>query len=437
MLALPFLMAWGLSASCLSQALPGEFLLEERFQPGQSWRVRSRSEISGTLHLPAEGGKTRSILLTGEGALDYEEVILALTAADKGPVAVERSLRQYRRADLKRRMGDQDQASGLRPAVKRVVLVRQGSQEVPFSPDGPLTVGEIELVRTDLFTPALSGLLAGKVVTPGATWEAGPMAVRELTDMVRVDEGKLTCTLAEFQEIQGKQVARLRFSGSISGANEDGPCQQEIDGQAYFDLASRHIVYISLNGKHTLPGRQGQAASTLQGRYVLTRERMDGLGGLGSLGLQDPRFEPGEDTTLLLDESSSLHLEYPRRWKIVNRGARQITLDGADGSGLLITLEPPGRVPSAGQYLAESRAWLEKGGHKLLGGDPPMAMTAEITRFSLEAEKDGKKVHLEYWVRNSPQGGILLAGRFPAAFQNARPDLERLIRRSRLVGIPK
>ncbi len=66
-----------------------------------------------------------------------------------------------------------------------------------------------------------------------------------------------------------------------------------------------------------------------------------------------------------------------------------------------------------------------------------MAMTAEIIRFSLEAEKDGKKVHLEYWVRNSPQGGILLAGRFPAAFQNARPDLERLIRRSRLVGIPK
>jgi hypothetical protein len=311
-----------------------------------------------------------------------------------------------------------------------VVVVRQGSQEVPFSPDGPLTLNEIEMVRTDLFTPALAGLLPGKVVAPGASWEAKPEALRELTDLVRVDEGKLECTLAEFQNIQNQQVARIRFSGKVTGANQDGPCTQELDGQAYFDLNSKHLAYLSLNGKHMLPGGVGYPASTLQGRFVLTRERLEGPGELGAVQPGDSKFEPGEDNTLLVEELPNLRLEYPRRWKFIQGGARQITLDGADGSGVLITLEPAGRVPAAAVYQAESRAFLEKGGHRVVGGETPQMLSAEVARFTLEAEKDGKRIHLEYYVRNTQLGGILLAARFPGDFRNARPDLERLVRRT-------
>jgi hypothetical protein len=418
----------------LAQPLPGEALVEERLQVGQGWKVKSRSEIGGTLHLPAPGGKsTRSLLVTGESALEYEEAILALSGT--GDMAgVARTLRLYKRADLKRKMGDQDQSSGIRPAVRKVVLVRQGSQEVPFSPDGPLTLNEIEMVRTDLFTPALAGLLPGRVVTPGATWEAKPDAVRELTDMLRVDEGKLECTLAEFQNIQNQQVARIRFEGKVVGANQDGPCKQEIEGQAYFDLNGKYLAYLSLNGKHTLPGGQGYPASTLQGRFVLTREKLEGPGELGAVQPNDTRYEPGEDNTLLVEELPTLRLEYPRRWKYIQGGARQITLDGADGSGLLITLEPAGRVPSPVQYQLESRAFLERGGHRIVGGEQAQMLSSEISRFTLEAEKDGKRIHLEYYVRNTQLGGILLAARFPGDYRNARPDLERLIRRSTLTS---
>lgn len=410
-----------------AQPLPAEALVEERFQVGQGWKVKSRSEISGTLHLPAPGGKsTRSLLVNGESALEYEEAILAM--GDGG--GVNRSVRLYKRADLKRKMGDQNQSSGIRQQVRKVVVVRQGSQEVPFSPDGPLTLNEIEMVRTDLFTPALAGLLPGKVVAPGASWEAKPEALRELTDLVRVDEGKLECTLAEFQNIQNQQVARIRFSGKVTGANQDGPCTQELDGQAYFDLNSKHLAYLSLNGKHMLPGGVGYPASTLQGRFVLTRERLEGPGELGAVQPGDSKFEPGEDNTLLVEELPNLRLEFPRRWKFIQGGARQITLDGADGSGVLITLEPAGRVPAAAVYQAESRTFLEKGGHRVVGGETPQMLSAEVARFTLEVEKDGKRIHLEYYVRNTQLGGILLAARFPGDFRNARPDLERLVRRT-------
>jgi hypothetical protein len=81
-------------------------------------------------------------------------------------------------------------------------------------------------------------------------------------------------------------------------------------------------------------------------------------------------------------------------------------------------------------YQAESRAVLEKGGHRVVGGETPQMLSAEVARFTLEAEKDGKRIHLEYYVRNTQLGGILLAARFPGDFRNARPDLERLVRRT-------
>ena len=52
-----------------------------------------------------------------------------------------------------RKMGDDPQESTLRPGVRRLVVLRSRSAKVPFSPDGPLTWGEIDLIRTDVFNP--------------------------------------------------------------------------------------------------------------------------------------------------------------------------------------------------------------------------------------------------------------------------------------------
>ena len=64
--------------------------------------------------------------------------------------------------------------------------------ERPFSPDGPLTWGEIDVVRTDVFNPArIPGLLPAGPVKKGQTWKASAAAVAELTDMEKVEDGAL------------------------------------------------------------------------------------------------------------------------------------------------------------------------------------------------------------------------------------------------------
>src|SRR5207302_5852533 len=120
---------------------------------------------------------------TGKSAIEYDERVL--TADTDGQV--QKTFRIYRRIDFQRKVGDRPQESTIRPSVRRLVVLRHENAEVPFSPDGPLTWGEIDLVRTDVFTPALLGLLSEKAVNLGDRWKASKAAIQELTDMERIE----------------------------------------------------------------------------------------------------------------------------------------------------------------------------------------------------------------------------------------------------------
>src|SRR5262245_60706897 len=117
--------------------------LEEGFAEGAQCHVSCRVEVSGTLMPEPENGKTsKPLALKGESAIEYDERILRI--APKGEV--QKTLRIYRRIDFQRKVGDREQQQTIRPAVRRLVLLRHNNTEVPFSPDGPLTWGEIDLV---------------------------------------------------------------------------------------------------------------------------------------------------------------------------------------------------------------------------------------------------------------------------------------------------
>src|SRR5207244_288303 len=128
------------------------------------------------------------------------------------------------------------------------IVLRLKHKEVPFSPDGPLTWGEIDLVRTDVFTPALAGMFPQGSARPGERWAATNAAIEELTDMERIDEGRIECRLEEITTLSGRRHARVSFAGTVRGVNEDGPNRQQLDGYFYFDLESDHLSYLSLKG---------------------------------------------------------------------------------------------------------------------------------------------------------------------------------------------
>jgi hypothetical protein len=334
-------------AAIIGSALPASaeepVKLEESFHTGRVYRVSTRVDLAGSLTPPTEKGKPapKPVSVKGDSAIDYDERLLTV---EKGQVR--KTIRLYSRMDFERTLGDRPQDSSLRPAVHRLVVMRQNGTKAPFSPDGPLNWGEIDLARTDVFTPALSGMLPDHAVRVGDRWTVSTDAVRELTDMERIDEGNIECRLEEVGPKDGRRQARVTFAGTVRGSNEDGPNRQQLDGWLLFDLDSSTLSYLYLKGVHSLLDQDGKEAGRVEGRYVLSRKADSASPKLSDEALKGVSLEPNAENTLLLYDNPEFGARflYPRRWHVAGVHGSQVALDGADGSGLLITLDALART---------------------------------------------------------------------------------------------
>lgn len=409
--------------------------LQERFAPGYQYHVSTRVDLTGTLTVPAVKGQAlpKPLSLKGDSAIEYDERVLALDQDG----SVHKTARLCRRTDFRRTVGGQLQETSLRPAVKRLIILRKDNTEVPFSPDGPLTWGEIDLIRTDVFTPALVGLTVDRPVRSGERWTASEAAVRELTDLERIDEGKVECRLEQITTLEGRKHARVALAGTVRGLNEDGPNRQQLDGYFYFDLESNHISYLYLKGIHAMLDKEGKEVGRVEGRFILTRQVNTRCTELSDEGLKGVAVEPDAENTLLLYDNADLGVRflYPRRWRVAGVRGSQVALDGAEGSGLLLTVDPPARVPTGAQFLAESREWLTKSKATILREEPLRRVREGLEQFALEAELGGQKFLMDYYVARQSAGGATLAARLPPGDrETVRLEVEKL---ARSVGVSK
>jgi hypothetical protein len=406
----------------------GPIRLREVISGATTYHVSTHVDLTGELTVPPEEGQKApsKVSLTGRSFIEYEERILDMGTADRpGP----RTLRIYRRVDLERTVGDKPQDSTIRPTVRRMVILRTGHREVPFSPDGPLTWSEIDLVRTDVFTPALTGLLPERPVVPGDRWSAAAAAVEELTDLEKIEEGALECRFDEITSLAGRRLARVRVAGTVRGVNEDGPNRQQFDGYFYFDLASNHLSYLFLEATHLLLDKDGQTAGRVKGRFVLTREVKAPSRELRDEAVRGLSLEPTAENTLLLYDNPELGVRflYPRRWRVGVVRGRQVILDEANGNGLLLTVESAGNVPTAAAYLAECQTYLTKEQKaRILRTDAPKPLSAQLEHLGLDVELNGRRERMEYYIVRQTGGGAVLAARFQS---KDSPSLERDVER--------
>jgi hypothetical protein len=410
--------------------------LVERFKVGYQYTVRVRTDMSGKLSPPAVKGKPapKPLVLRGNSASEYDERVLAVTSRGE----VSKTLRVCRRTEV-RRQEPRVQQIGLRSSVQRVVLLREGSKQVPFSPDGPLTWGEVDLLRKESFTAALLGLMPARAVRVGTRWTAGTGAVLELTGLERIDEGRLACRLEEVKTISGRRVARVALSGTLRGINEDGPNRQRLVGHYLFDLAGNYLSALQLKGVHSLLDKDGKEVGHLEGRFVLARRANPRCKELADSAIKGLVVEASADNTRLLYDNRGLGVsfQYPRRWRVVADRGSQVALDG-DGVGLLVTFDPLARVPTGAAFLRESRGWLEKQKARLQRVVPPARVKGidTLEHFALQAQMGKERFWMDYYVVRLPLGGATVAARLPM-----RKDLMALrkeaVRLARSVTIRK
>lgn len=388
--------------------------LAEPFDSGKRYQVEIKVEMAGQVTLPAgKDQPAKNVPTVGASTIRYAERVLQ---ADEESAA--RVIRQYQELNFLRTIGDREQKADVRASVRRMVVMRNtAGAKVPFSPDGPLTWGEIDAVRTDLFLPVtLPGLLPKKEVRPGDEWPVAPEAVTDLTEMDKIADGGLKLKLVSVVSLGGKKMARLALSGTVTGITEDGPSRQTLEGTAYFDLDAAMLSHFALTGTQELLDPSGKVVGKINGRFILTRKAA-AAEDLTDRSLQNVGLRPTPENTLLFYNNSDLGVRfvYPRSWRVGAVQGNQVTLEHTRlGGGILITLEPPSKLPSAEQFLTEAKDQVRTLKGTVFSAENPVRDN-RLDRFALDAEIGGKKVRLSYAILRNSDGGATFAARIPSA----------------------
>lgn len=416
-----YLAALFITSSAVAQS---PISLRESNEAGRTYSVQSNVQLNATLTAPAEKGKASTISMTGRSSIVYDEKLMSPL-----PDGTTRSLRRYREAQVRRTINNVAQEATIRPSVSRMVILRTGTREVPFSPDGPLTFGEIDLVQTDVYTPALAGLLPAQPVQVGDTWPAAISAVEEITDIERIEQGGVECRLVSAHG----RYAKIAFTGTVGGVNEDGPVRQQLEGHFTFDFDDKIITNLELTPVKFLLDKEGKTKGKIEGKFSLTRRVVNDINDLSDAAIKGLTLEPDANNTLLLYEGalSNIRFTYSRRWR-VSVEQRQISLDGPAGNGLLLTVEPLNKVPAAEDYARESRIYIEKQKGRVLRNDAPVRIRPyplEIDRFWMDVELNNQPARMEYAIVRQQAGGATVAARLtPSDTAALRPEFEQFVK---------
>lgn len=405
--------------------------LVEKFDEKNVCRVDVKSSISGTISVPVGEGQLPTVVtLVGQHHFEYDE--RALPSED---TAEKRLVRTYRTFEFDRTIGGQKQTAAIRPEVRRMVFLRSAEgKKAPFSPDGPLTFDEIDVLKNDLFTPTLvTGLLPADSVSPGTKWRASLSAVIDLTDLDKVEEGGLEVEYVGVITANGKKYAKLVIDGTISGSNEDGPSRQRIDGTAYFDLAASRLSYFKLNGVHELLGPDGKPTGKIEGTFTVNRDPSPKADEFTDAALKAVDLNPTDANTRLLYDNRELGLKFlhPRRWRVGVVQGRQVVLTEPQGGWAKMTVLPATLTPTAAAFQTEVKAFLAKEKVKLSPVPEPKRWKNQppVDRFGIDVQAETGKLRMEFALLATPDGGVTVDARLPEKqAADLAPDLDTILK---------
>jgi len=406
-----------------------KIILREQYQVGGQYQVTTTADVSGTLEIPGDPVKrvaSTKLPRTGSARSSYEERVIAV---DSNHLAT-KTLRRYQTLHAQQRLGNERTTTQFRDVIRQVVLQRDTGANVTFSPDGPMTLGELEQVRTDLFLPRLSGLFPGQPVGIGQSWNVESPSVQELTDLEQIQTGELNCTLQKIESRDGHETAVVQFRGQVAGIGPQGPNRQTMQGSYHFEMQDNRLVQLQFEVTSELLDKDRHTVGNTTATFKMMRKPLPGAS-LGTAGLA---LDPTEDNTLLLVQEPRLGLEmlHSRRWAPRTLNDKQWAIDGPSGSGLTIQFEPASSVPDADKVRASIEATLGKAVPGLRPEPEGPAWSdgsTSVQRLAWRGTQNGKDFVFEYFLWKKGSKGAIIAARYyvPEAAQ-AQKDAERMIR---------
>jgi hypothetical protein len=390
-----------------------DLTIQESITPGTSVEVSSSLNLQGNVKDPkpnAKQGQSQMLAIRAFGQSHYRERLLAV--AEKTEIST--VARRYLVASLEKQRGEAKQTIQLRPGVERILLERVNDHSTIFSPDGPLTGPELDLLQPEPFVSALRGLLPAKMSKIGDQWEASNEAASELTGVDPIQSGKLQCTLKEVKPTNDGTVARIVFSGTLTGPTEQGPTRSSIEGYLHFDLDQQLISYLVMNGRSEILDASGRAVGNLEGRYELNRRPAIDDPRLVDSELKGVELKPTQQSTSLLFDGSTVGIQfrYPRNWELASVMKNAVEFDETTGGNMRLTIDAS-PAPTADKLRSDLMGWLkqQKATIKETDAVETQALSDSTTadRFSVRAEHQQKEKEWTYLIIRDGNRSVSIA----------------------------
>jgi hypothetical protein len=292
--------------------------LREAPRTGEATRVRVELKADGQF-LPAsppgaeaaaksKGEKPRALALKVEAQLEFVERLTGVDSRGRPTRGVRRVLRAASAINGEVRPS----AAVVRPEVALLVAEPRAGGVVVFSPGGPLTREELELVQGPADPLEFAGLLPEGPVAVGDHWPVGDSAARSLSQYDALTSQTLVATLEEADA----GSARVRLRGEIRGSVLGGEGSMACDGTFTFDRKAGRVDRLVLRRAEARRPGPVEAGLDVKSTLSVSRTGAETPAELADDALSALSLEPSPDRErlLLVAPGGRYTLEHDRGW---------------------------------------------------------------------------------------------------------------------------
>ena len=229
------------------------YALREAVSVGDQTHYRAHVVLRGRIRTTA-GEQS----VAGQVLLQFADRVTEI-GAEGQPTGI---VRHYDDARAKFVVANSQEARQLRPAVRLLVGRRHQEAMKLWSPGGPMTSDERELIEDFIDVTRLPGLLPSDPVAVGQSWNPDPGVQQALCDLEGFIDSTVACSL---KKIEGNKAV-IGVAGVVHGLALGAEVKSKLDSTIVFDTKTNRIE--TVEWKQT-DGRAGGPVSPA-GAYDVT-----------------------------------------------------------------------------------------------------------------------------------------------------------------------
>ncbi len=307
-------------------------------------------------------GPEKALKLAVEARFEYLERRLPKAGREAESL---RGVRYYEQARASIQAGEQISNSALRDSQRLIVAQGQLAGLDLYSPSGPLTYNELELLHVPGDSLTVLALLPDSAVEPDETWKAPSWLVPLVTGLEAVEKGDLTCRVLSVNS----NVAKIGFQGEIFGATVGAASSIQVDGVLHYDREQKLISRVEVTQTEKRAIGAVSPGLDVVAKVVMSRRNSENAARLTDKDLAGLPLEPNPANRLLMLEAPAwnLRMYHDRRWHLFHQSSEVALLRLLDQGGLIAQcnikklpqVEPGQHVPDE-QFQADIRQTLGK-----------------------------------------------------------------------------